>query len=159
MDWYIILTVIVSIITGIFVVIAFKPEELSDWVIGVITGVMSAALVFCLFAIGHDLYEDYKHRQNEIAYCAEKIANGGEGWNILITDKYTEKETRIISAGKTAVPITTTVYYVSYRVNEIGSEEYDSRTVEVDEELFNHVIVRNTYKSDCTLLDFNYLKK
>ena len=159
MDWYIILTVIVSIIVGILVVIAFKPEGLLDWVVSVIAGVLSAALVFCLFAIVNDFHEYYKHRQNEIAYCAEKIANGGEGWNIRITDKYTEKETQIISAGKTAVPITTTVYYVSYRVNEIGTEEYDSRTVEVGKELFDYIIVGNTYKSDCTLLDFNYLKK
>lgn len=82
----------------------------------------------------------------------KKVERGCKGWEYVITDKYSELETQLISAGKCVVPITETKYYISYRINEIGTDDYESNTLNVSKSVYDYYVVGQTYTKMNTLV-------
>ena len=82
----------------------------------------------------------------------KKIESGCKGWEYIITDKYSALETRLMPAGKCVIPITETEYYISYRINEIGTDDYESNTLNVSKSVYDYYVVGQTYTKMNTLV-------
>jgi len=131
----------------------FTPDGFMDYLLNGFLGFFASLLVFIFFALGNYFYWEHKKEKDEIAYCMKKIERGCKGWEYVITDKYSKMETQLISAGKCVVPITETKYYISYRINEIGTDDYESNTLNVSKSVYDYYVVGQTYTKMNTLVD------
>ena len=155
-SFLIILTIVLCVVAFVETYIKmcneFSPDGFMDYLLNVFFGFLVSLLVFIFFALGNYFYWEHKKKTDEITYCMKKVERGCKGWEYVITDKYSKLETQVISTGKCVVPITCTKYYISYRINEIGTDDYESRTLKVSESVYNYYIVGQTYTEMNTLV-------
>lgn len=111
------------------------------------TLVIYVIVFFLISGICYSFYDRYKKEKDELEWCREKINNNlCDGWDILITDKYSQKELE----GKVLVM----KYYVSYRYQMInGSDKkFYSKTESVKKDIYNYYQVGKHYHNNCTFL-------
>lgn len=155
-NFLIILTIVLCVVAFVETYIKmcdeFSPDGFMDYLLNGIVSFLVSLLVFIFFALGNYFYWEHKKKTDEITYCMKKIESGCKGWEYVITDKYSALETRIISAGKCVIPITETEYYISYRINEIGTDDYESNTLNVSKSVYDYYVVGQTYTKMNTLV-------
>ena len=128
------------------------PESCLEYIMDVILGFCGSALVFCFLDGANHLYWEQKKKTDEITYCMKKVERGCRGWEYIITDKYSKLETQLIPAGKSLIAITETRYYISCRINEIDTDDYESITLNVSKGVYDYYVVGQTYTKMNTLV-------
>ena len=114
------------------------PESCLEYIMDILLGFCASAMVFLVLDLTNHLYWGHKKETDEITYCMKKIERGCKGWEYVITDKYSKLVTRVMPAGKCVIPITETEYYISYRINEIGTDDYESNTLNVSKSVYDY---------------------